>query len=290
MPRKVRTPLEKRAKRAEESGSSAAAGWLGEPFVASAMARLRPDFYPIVQLLGLDERDDVTEALATVLGFTTVHPGGSESTNPFATWPEERLAFARFVAGGIRKVVASLTADAQAAGVRLEAVSDDPSFEDGLGFSADHFYLLLLLASDIPLAGRPGAEIAAELPPLPTVHWERTGDILRASDHATEQDMRDVFALRAAWRRTRGEGHIRKPYAAGGLRSAGNEPSRDARRAALAQVLVVHPQVTAPQLRATWTAGPSTPGGQLRALLGLRPWDNPPGESTLRADLRELRR
>lgn len=290
MPLEPRTPLEKRAKRAEESGPSAAAGWLGEPFVASAMARLRPDVRQLVLLLGLDERDDVTEALATVMGFATVDPSGSESTNPFAGWPEERLATARFVAGDIREVVASLTADARSAGLRLQPVTDNPTPGDRFGFSADHFYLLLLLVSDLPLAGRSGAEIAAELPPLPTVHWERTGDVLRASDHATERDVRDVYALRAAWRRTRGEGHIQKPYAAGGQRRGRDQPGRDERRVALAEVLVVFPEVTAPKLRATWDSAPSTPGGMLRGLLGLQPWDTSPGESTLRADLRELRR
>lgn len=286
---KPRTPLERRAYRAEESGRQAAAGWVGQSALAAKIGALRPAFQEMVARVGLRD-EDINEAALHIMGGRVVHPDGRESTNPFASWPEERLAPALYLAGAVRWLVAAVTAELRELGVPIQPVVDDPYYEDHYGFSADHFYLTLLLWRDVPLDGRSGAEIAADLPALPTASWEHNSDALRISDHATEQDLRDVFALRAAWRTSHGERRLRKPYAGGRARRSGREPSRDARRAALAEVLSAFPGVSAGRLRATWSGTLSTPGGRLRSRLGLQPWDDPPGESTLCADLTALRR
>jgi hypothetical protein len=287
--RDPRTPLERRAKRAEDSGRKAAAGWLGHRAVATRVTALRPSFQTLVAQLGLAE-EEINEAALHLMGGRMVHPNGEESANPFASWPEERLEPARYLAGAVRWLVATVTAQLRELKVPMAPVIDDPYYADHHGFSADHFYLALLLWRDVPLDGRSGAEIAADLPALPTASWEDQSDAVRVSDHASEQDLRDVFALRAAWRTAHGARRLPKPYAGGGRRRSGQEPGRDARRAALAEVLQIHPGVSAGRLRATWGGSPSTPGGRLRSRLGLQPWDDPPGESTLRADLAALRR
>jgi hypothetical protein len=84
---------------------------------------------------------------------------------------------------------------------------------------------------------------------------------------------------------------IRRPYSGGHQRQ---RPRREhlmaKRREVLAEVLTRFPKVTAGKLRSTWDSSSSTPGGLLRTRLRLQPQDPPPGESTLRADLREIRR
>lgn len=95
------TPLERRAERAQDSGRSAAAGWLGNLEVAAAMAVLRPGFREIVAPLALDDAGDVLGAVAVIMGFAAVDQHGLESANPFLSWPEERLAPARHIASGI---------------------------------------------------------------------------------------------------------------------------------------------------------------------------------------------
>ncbi len=266
--RDPRTPLERHAKRAEDAGRKAAAGWLGHRAVAAHVTALRPAFQALVARLGLGD-EATNEAALHIMGGRVVHPDGRESTNPFASWPEERLAPARYLAGAVRWLVAQLTAALIDEGVPLQRVIDDPADADHYGFSADHFYLTLLLWRDVPLDGRSGAEIAADLPALPTASWEHNSDALRISDHATEQDLRDVFALRAAWRTAHGARRLPKPYAGGERRRTRQDTLR--LRAALRALVARHPGLTVGALLAL-SGGEEHPAlGELRQMLGWAP-------------------
>ncbi len=283
-------PLGARAKRVEDSGRAAAAGWLGSEHVIALVSGLRPDFHAIVDGFGFRSRIKIVTATAVIMGLNGVNLDHSEWINPFLAWTAQRRDAGQWKVLEARRLIANLSHYLRRDGVRLQAVAPDREYSDGLGFAPDHFYLTLLLWLDIPLVGRTGTQIAADLPALPTVGWERTGPDMQVTDHANEQDVRDVFALRRSWRAANGQRPIRKPYAHGGRRvSPDRGAERERRRDALRIVLRDYPDVNANRLRATWEQLPSTPGGLLRTQLGEYEWDPPPSEATLRADLRAFR-
>lgn len=247
---------------------------------------LRPQLVPMLAAFPVAD-EDVIDAAGMLTGMTGTTVAGEEWANPFADWSTDRLAEAGRVALRVRHLLAVTAERLRIDGVvGLHAVQDDPHYVDRRGFSGDHLALLLLLWLEIPLEGRSGAQIAAVLPAMPTVGWYRDDDAMSVTDHASERDLRDVFALRRAWRLGQGRPPIPKPYAAGGRRAKPRaEPVRDARRKAVARVAARFPEVNAHQLRASWAQTSSTPGGLLREELGLQPWDRAPSESTLRLDL-----
>jgi hypothetical protein len=219
-PSQPRTTLERQAKSLEDSGQKAAAGWVGDPRVREVIGEMRPDFQLAADRLGLDEGLVIAGALR-ILGGSFARAQGDrliEEPNPFADWPQERLALAGMIAAVLRLSIADVAERLQHDGVSLDPVrhiAPDQAAPDGLLFSADHFYLLLLLWGDIPLEGRSGAEIAADLQALPTGSFERTGDASHTSDHANERDVRGLFSARAAWRSQQGQESLRKPYSGG---------------------------------------------------------------------------
>lgn len=281
----------RRARRLDSSARAALAGWLGDPKVRGLVAYFRPDIQTLLEPFGFTGEIKIVSAAGVLLGLTGVTLNGSEWRNPFLGWSPERLTEGGLVALRLRHVLAVMVERLCIEGVALQAVENDPHYSDERGFSADHLALLVVLWLDIPLEGRTGAEIAAELPALATVGWYRDDGGITTSDHAHERDVRDVFALQRVWREKHGRPPIRKPYARGGKRRKPHkERIRDQRRTALAAVTRRYPDLTAGQLLATWGRDATTPGGLLRTKLELEPWDKPPSESTLRLDLRALNR
>lgn len=271
--------------RLDESSRRAAADWIGRPPVADIVEEARPTFQDIASRLGLS--GELASAALHVMGGRAIYPDGSESANPFADWSPERLEQGGLVAAAMRRIVAIVTDDLRRLDVLVDAVGTDETVPDGHRFTANHVYLAWLLWSDLPLAGRTGAEIAADLPGvLPTGHWLTNAPALLLDDYASEQDTRDVYALWTAWRGQRGERRLHKAYAGG---QPVEERRRAKRREALRAVLAKYPDVTAGKIHATWDSDGATSGRMLRLSLGCRVHERPPAESTLRADLREMR-
>ena len=291
-PRRSLAALKRRAGRLEASGQAALAGWLGEPKVVAVVSHFRPDVQALLEPFGFHDKADVISAAGVLTGMTGRTPEGEEWPNPFVDWSAERLAHGGLIARMLRGTLALTTERLRIEGVlRLQAVEDNPRYVDRRGFAGDHLALLLLLWLDIPLEGRTGAEIASDLPAMPTVGWYRDDGDMSITDHADERDVRDAFALRRAWQVEQGRPPIPRPYARGGTRAKPRaEPARDARRKAVATVVARFPEVTAGQLRASWGEDASTPGGLLRTRLKRQPHDPAPSESTLRLDLRSLNR
>jgi hypothetical protein len=158
---------------------------------------------------------------------------------------------------------------------------------------------VLLVLSQLTLVrvalDRPPAEIAADLNIWPPGSIDRgaaaRGQVaVHASRHGrTVRFQADLTAGAETVASRLGPPAIRAPYAGGGRRQKPrNERAQEARRAALAEVLAVHPDANAGMLRRTWDGPPSTPGRMLREKLRLRLGDPPPAETTLRRDLREI--
>ena len=114
--------------------------------------------------------------------------------------------------------------------------------------------------------------------------------VTRASRHGRGARFQaDMAAIAESWAARLGPPALRPPYAGGQRRRRpAHEHVVEERRAALSEVLLKFPDVTAGRLRRTWSDGPSTPGGLLRTGLRLQPHDPPPSEATLRNDLREI--
>jgi len=291
MPRRSLSTLKQRTRRLEEGGRAALAGWVGQPVVTEVVTALRPEVQALVEGFELADDNAIITAAGVLTSVAGLHLDRSEWPNPFLAWTAQQRDAAQPAVMQLRRLLANLTMQLRKVGIGIDAVSDDAEFNDHYGFSADHLHLLVLLWLPIPLVGRSGAEIAAELPVLPTVGWERHGDALNVSIHATDREVRDAFALRRVWKEGQGEQPLAKPYARGGTRRRPRaEPVRDARGRAVGSVAERFPEVTAGELRDSWQGDASTAGGLLRQNLGYQPWDPAPSESTLRTDLRALNR
>jgi hypothetical protein len=264
-PAKPRTPLERQAKSLEDSGRKAAAGWVGDSRVKGAVSALWPDFQSLMDQLGLSEGQFAAGAL-WILGSRTIRAQGKRlivGSNPFEGLPEERRVPAQLIAARVRLGIAELADRLRKDDVGLDPVRHVPPSEDrpdGLSFSADHFYLLYLLCCDIPLEGRSGAEIAADLPALPTGSFESIDDVLHVSDHAHERDVRGLYSMRAAWRRQQGQQQLRQPYAGGRARRPVEWQRRA--RAAIEALLRGDPSLKAIDLHRVW--GGEVPVDQLK--------------------------
>jgi hypothetical protein len=206
--------IQRRAERAQKAGRRSAASWVGHPSVAAMVHGVRPSFQKVVATFELPP-DQVTEAALHIMGGRRINVAdGTVDKNPFALWAGDRLEVAKVAAGAVRSTVADLTAELRALGVPIQSVVDEPAYADRNGFTADHFYFCWLLWSDIPLHGRSGAEIAADLPALPTVAWDEASRALHTSDHTSQRDMSDVFAVSEAWRQAHGGVRIKRAYPA----------------------------------------------------------------------------
>jgi len=176
-----------------------------------------------------------------------------EESNPFLELPEERRLPAQLIAAPLRLGIAELAEQLRKDEVGLDPVrhvAPEPDRPDGLLFSADHFFLLYLLWRDVPLEGRSGAEIAADLPALPTGSFERAGDVLHISDHAHERDVRGLYSMRTAWRRQQSQRQLRKPY--GGGRARRRVEWQRRARVAIEALLQQEPDLRAVDLHRVW--------------------------------------
>ncbi len=281
-----RRPIHARYERLEETGRAAIRTWIIHPAVAREVAAVKPTLDRLVEPFVLPDQWAVTLVVARFLDIAGRYPDGTTWPNPFAGAPADVIALAQRIGPLLVEALADLAERLFAAGVPL-----DP---------ADRSVLLVLAQLallDIDLAALTG-ELVDELNVLPPGWIDRdaadAGHVTTgASRHGRNTRFRaDLDAIGEDVARYQSPlGPIRAPYAGGGRRTAATKEHRQAaRRGALREVLDCHPDVTAGRLIATWAAGPSTPGGLLRTRLGLQPHDPPSGESTLRADLRELRR
>lgn len=177
------TPEEHAAAQVDASQRRSLARWVGDPRVTPLVATLRSLFREKLDQFGLEDPGEQAEAALHMLGIGTVLPDGTEEPNLFATWPEERLAPARFTALAIRAALAVFVAKLRdehgvTAIAPVQKVSPDEGTPDGLGFRGDHSALLQLLWLDIRIDGRTGTEIAADVPVIGTVGWDRDGSTL----------------------------------------------------------------------------------------------------------------
>jgi hypothetical protein len=231
------------------------------------------------------DQKGVTYITARLLGATAIRPDGAEWPDPFAGAPAWLREAAERIQPPFVGALRALATRIAEAGAPL-----DPADLGGWLVLAQ----LALLRIDL---SREPAEIVDDLNTWPPGWIDRDAATLghvatHTSRHGrTARFQADLAAVAEVVAQRLGPAAIAAPYASGrSRRTRSVERARDARRKALRAVLLVHPKVSAGKLVATWAAGPATPGGQLRACLRLQPHDPPPSESTLRADLRELRR
>jgi len=260
-------------------------GWIGHPAVRDHVEAARPDLDEIVAPLGLADQLMVTLVVARWLDTTGRFPDGTEWPNPFAGQDVGLLAKATRIGPLFVARLIELGERIAAAGAPLDP--HDPG--------------VLLVLAQVALLGvdftQPPAAIVDDLNILPPGWIERDAamrghSVIGVSRHGRRARFRADLGVVAEQVAARlGPAPIGTPYA-GGLRRQHptDERRRNDRRRALAEVLALHPSVTPGRLRATWAAGPASPGGLLRNRLGLQPHDRPPSESTLRTDLRQLRR
>ena len=280
-----RNANELRHKRQTDFAGKAVLGWIGCPAVAPEVEAARPELIALVDPLLMTDQGIVTFVTAYFLDCVSHYPDGSEWPNPLTGAPPDVMELAERIQPTFVARLRELAARIEAAGAPLDP--NDPA-------------VLLVLAQltliRVELA-RPPAEIVADLNIWPPGFIDREAATLgqvavHASRHGRNARFQaDLAAGGEAVARRLGPPAIRGPYAGGGKRrKPAIERRRAARIEAVRMVLRLHPDVTAGRLRATWEAGPSTPGGLFRGSLGLQPHDPSPCESTLRADLRELHR
>jgi hypothetical protein len=278
-----RTVAEKRHKRQKDFAERAVAGWIGHPAIGVELATARPRLIAIVEPLVLLDQLIVTLVTSHFLGSGAQYPDGSEWPNPFVGAPGELGALAEQIQPSFVLAVRELATDIQSAGVPLDP--DDPA--------------VLLVLSQLALLqvnlDRPPTEIIGGLNIWPPGFIDREAAVRGqvatwSSRHGRDIDFqRDLDASAEAVAARLGPPPIRPPYAGGGRRSPpAHEPVQEARRRALAEVLLTFPNTNAGELRRTWDGDPGTPGGLLRTNLALLPHDPPPSESTLRKDLHQI--
>ena len=198
------SPEEQAAVHLDASARRMVARWAGNPLLVQAVNELRPDFRTLLDELAIDAADEKLLVAARMLGLGPVDQDGIELPNPFAAWPPERRAPAQLIASRLRTGLAELVERLCSSGVgglsRIEHVTPDADTPDGLAFSFDHLELLSLLWLDIPLDGRSGTEIAADLPMLGNVGWVRGRSVLLVGD-ASQPDLLAGDTLRRAFLR-----------------------------------------------------------------------------------------
>jgi hypothetical protein len=279
------TPNERRHRRASERGKMVVRGWIGHPAVAREVGASKAGLIALAEPLWMYGQKAVTYITARLLGSVAVGPDGAEWPDPFADAPAWLRVTAERIQPEFVGALRALAIRIAEGGARL-----DPADLGG--------WLVLAQLTLLPIdLARDPSEIVDDLNTWPPGWIDRDAATLgHVATHTSRhgRDARfeaDLAASAEVLARRLGPPAIAAPYA-GGLRRQmpSIERARDARRKALRAVLLVHPNVSAGKLIATWVAGPATPGGQLRTCLRRQPHDPPPGESTLRADLRELRR
>jgi hypothetical protein len=278
-----RNTEERRHKRQKDFGIKAVLGWIGHPAVAREVKAARPAIKALVAPLLLPDQGIVTFVTAHFLGCASVYPDGTEWPDPFAGAPPDVIGLGEEIEPTFVTQLRQLADRIEAAGVPLDP--NDPA--------------VLLVLSQLTLLrvtlDRPPAEIVAGLNIWPPGSIDRDAaarghTAVHASRHGrTVRFQGDLAAGAETVARRLGPDAIRGPCAGGGKRQKPRqERALQARRAALAEVLAVHPDANAGMLRRTWDGPPSTPGRMLREKLGLRLGDPPPAENTLRHDLREI--
>ncbi len=280
-----RTANERLHKRVAEQGQKVARGWIGHPAVAREVGAAKAELNTLADLLWMHDQKAVTYITARLLGGTAIWPDGAEWPDPLADAPAWLRETAERIQPEFIGALRMLAIRIAEAGARL-----DPADLGG--------WLVLAQLALLPIdLSREPAEIVDDLNTWPPGWFDRDAATLghvatHTSRHGrTARFQADLAASAEVVARRLGPPAIGAPYAGGHPRRTPSvEHGREARRKALRDVLVVHPKVNAGRLVATWSAGPATPGGKLRAHLGLQPHDPPPSESTLRADLRALRR
>ena len=281
--RPPRNTEERRHKRQKDFGIKAVLGWIGHPAVAREVEAATPVMKALVAPLFLSDQGIVTFVTGEFLGCASVYPDGTEWPDPFAGAPHDWIELGEQIGPTFVTQLRQLADRIEAAGAPLDP--SDPA--------------VLLVLSQLTLVrvalDRPPAEIAADLNIWPPGSIDRgaaaRGQVaVHASRHGrTVRFQADLTAGAETVASRLGPPAIRAPYAGGGRRQKPrNERAQEARRAALAEVLAVHPDANAGMLRRTWDGPPSTPGRMLREKLRLRLGDPPPAETTLRRDLREI--
>jgi hypothetical protein len=280
-----RTVNERRHRRASEKGQKVVRGWIGHPAVAREVGAAKAELIALAEPLWMYGPKAVTYITARLLGSVAIGPDGAEWPDPFADAPAWLRVTAERIQPEFVGALRALAIRIAEGGARL-----DPADLGG--------WLVLAQLTLLPIdLSREPAEIVDDLNTWPPGWIDRDAATLghvatHTSRHGRDARFQaDLAASAEVLARRLGPPAIGAPYAGGHpRRRLSVERGREARREALRAVLLVHPKVTAGRLVATWAAGPATAGGQLRARLGLQPHDPPPSQSTLRADLRELRR
>jgi len=279
-----RNTEERRHKRQKDFAVKAVLGWIGHPAVAHEVEAARPAMKALVAPLFLSDKGIiVTFVTADFLEGASVYPDGSEWPDPFAGAPSDVIELAAQIGPTFVAHLRKLADRIEAAGAPL-----DPSD-----------LAVLLVLSQLTLLrielARPPTEIAADLNIWPPGSIDRDaaarGHVaVHASRHGrTVRFQADLVAGAETVALRLGPAAIRAPYAGGGKRQKPREErAQESRRAALAEVLAVHPDANAGMLRRTWDGPVSTPGRMLREKLGRLVDDKPPAETTLRRDLREI--
>jgi len=277
--------LERHHQAAQQFGQKAVAGWIGHPAVAREVELAQTELVDLVAPLLLPDQITVTLVAAHFLGGAGAYPDGSEWPNPFIGAPADvgEVAVAiqpRFVA-----MLGQLAHRIEDAGAPVDAA--DPGVLLVLA-------QLALIPIDLTL---PAAALIQRVNIWPPGSVDREAAaaghlVTNTSRHGHDARFQVHLAAfaRAVAERT-GPAAIRPPYAGGQKRrSPSVSHERDRRYRALRQVLKAYPDVTAGRLQATWELDRNTPGGLLRRLTELHVEDPPPADSTLRNDLRRLRR
>ena len=281
--RVTRTVAEKRHGRQQDFAERAVAGWIGHPAIGAELATVRSRLIALVEPLVFLDQSVVTLVTARFLGGVSHYPDGSEWPNPLEGAPDEVRALAEKIRPDFVRALRELATSIATAGVPLDP--DDPS--------------VLLVLSQLALLrvelDRPPAEIIGDLNIWPPGFIDREAAVRGqvatwSSRHGRNTDFqRDLDAGAEAVAARLGPPPVRPPYAGGQKRRRPvREPVQEARRRALAEVLLTFPNTNAGELRRTWDSDPGTPGGLLRAELQLLPHDRPPAETTLRKDLEQI--
>lgn len=275
---------EQRHARAEELARRVCLTWIGHPAVRREVAASKPELMALVEPLGMPDQLDVTRVTARFLDLAPFWPDGSEWPNPFDGAPESILEEARRIGPLLVCALTELAQRIESAGAPLD--SADPGVLLVLA-------QLSLLHVDLE---RPAADLVDDLNLLPPGWIDRdAAKIGHVAPHTsrhgrTARFEADLAVAGELLAQRLGPPAIGTPYAGGARRKSAVPIARDRRREALRVVLRTHPDVTPGQLRATWSASLATPGGLLRNGMALQPHDPAPSESTLRADLSQLRR
>jgi hypothetical protein len=270
--------------RAEKLARRVCLTWIGHPAIRREVEASRPELMALVEALGMPDQLTVTRVTARFLESAPYWPDGTEWPSPFEGAAPAVLQEAQRIRPVLVGALVELAKRIESAGAPL-----DPTDAGVLLALAQ----LCLLEVDLT---RPAADLVEDLNLLPPGWIDREAATIghvatHTSRHGRTARFQADLAASAEWLARRlGPPALRTPYASGVPRKPAARCGRDRRHKALREVLKSHPTVTPGQIRATWSASLTTPGGLLRYRMGLQPHDSAPGESTLRADLNQLRR